>query len=265
MSFRLHRLRYLLIDLDGVLYTGSTPLPHADAFIGWLRTRVIPFRLVTNNATLTPAQYVEKLAAMAIEVTPAEIFTSALATAAFLEAEGARGQAAYAVGEAGLLEALQQSGVRITADRPQWVVAGLDRSLTYEKLATAALAVQAGARFVGTNPDTSLPTERGLVPGAGAIQAAIVAATGVTPTVIGKPQPLMLRLAMESLGGSTENTAVLGDRLDTDIQGAIAAGLPSILVLTGVSTRAEAAASPAQPDLIVDDLAQLMEQWDAVI
>jgi 4-nitrophenyl phosphatase len=140
-------------------------------------------------------------------------------------------------------------------------VAGLDRTLTYEKLAAAALAIRAGARFIGTNPDTSLPTEHGLLPGAGAIQAAIQAATGVAPTVIGKPQPLMLELAMHALGGSSVDTAMLGDRLDTDIQGAVAAGLRSILVLTGVSTREELAAGPLRPDLVVESLPELMARW----
>jgi 4-nitrophenyl phosphatase len=257
------QIRHLLIDLDGVLFVGSTALPDAPAFIDWLRNREITFRLVTNNATLTPEQYVAKLEGMGIAVEPAEVFTSALATAIYLQREGAEGQTAYVVGEAGLKTALQGVGLRLSDRHPDWVVAGLDRQLTYESLAVACLAIRAGARFVGTNPDTSLPTERGLVPGAGAIQAALVAATGVTPVVIGKPQPTMLQLAMDQLGGTLEDTAMLGDRLDTDIDGAHALGMQSILVLTGVSTRKEAAHSTRPPTLIVESLTQFMSEWQS--
>jgi 4-nitrophenyl phosphatase len=261
MSIPFERVRALLIDLDGVLYRGVTAIPDAAAFIAWLRHNGLAFRLVTNNATLTPRQYVEKLAGMGIDVHPEEIFTSALAAALYLRREGAEGATAYAIGEAGLLEALAGIGIRIGEDHPDWVVVGLDRTLTYEKLAIAALAIAGGARFVGTNPDTSLPTERGLMPGAGAIQAALVATTGLQPTVIGKPQPLMLQLALENLGCSIEETVMLGDRLNTDIQGAAAIGMRSILVLTGVSTRGELATSPVQPDLVVNTLTDLMAAW----
>jgi 4-nitrophenyl phosphatase len=261
MAFPYDRISALLIDLDGVLYRGNTALPDAAQFIAWLRRRGLAFRLVTNNATLTPQQYVGKLAGMGIEVEAREVFTSALATALFLRREGADGHTAYAIGETGLLSALDGAGIRITDTNPDWVVAGLDRTLTYEKLTTAVLAINAGARFVGTNPDTSLPTERGLLPGAGAIQAAITTATGVTPTVVGKPQPLMSQLALEDIGRTVDETAMLGDRLNTDIQGAAAVGMRSILVLTGVSTRADLAVSAVQPDEVVDTLGDLMSAW----
>lgn len=261
MPFPYAHIRHLLVDLDGVLYRGDTALPDAGRFIAWLRRRAVSFRLVTNNATLTPAQYVRKLATMGIEVAADELFTSALATARYLIGEGAVHQTVFAVGEAGLTDALQRAGIELVDERPDWVVAGLDRELTYDKLAAACLAIRAGARFVGTNPDTSLPTERGLMPGAGAIQAAITAATGVQPVVIGKPQPLMLRLAMEDLGASPANTAMLGDRLDTDIGGAVAAGMPSIMVLTGVSTRHDLISSPIQPSLVVETLDALIDSW----
>jgi 4-nitrophenyl phosphatase len=253
-------IRHLLIDLDGVLYVGTTALPGASEFIGWLRGRGIAFRLVTNNATLTPAGYVRKLGAMGIDVGEDEVFTSALATALYLRKQ--RGmQSAYVIGEEGLLEALHGAQVQLEVDHPDWVIVGLDRKLTYDKLAKAALALQRGARFLGTNPDRSLPTEGGLVPGAGAIQAALTAATGIQPTMIGKPEPLMLELAMSQLGGNLRDTAMLGDRLDTDIQGAVALGIPSILVLTGVSSRADIEASPSKPTDVVENLAALMQQW----
>lgn len=261
MDFPFERIRHLLVDLDGVLYRGTTAIPGAPPFISWLRAQGIDFRLVTNNATLTPGQYASKVAGMGIEVSEDEIFTSALATALYLLEQRQNGQTAYAIGEDGLMDALRRANVRIVTERPDWVVVGLDRHVTYEKLAIAALALEAGARFVGTNPDTSLPTERGLAPGAGAILAALTATTGVEPIVIGKPQPLMLRLAMEQLGGTVHDTAMIGDRLDTDIQGANALGLSSVLVLTGVSTRAELAVSIADPTIVVENLEELTRRW----
>lgn len=261
MSLPFGRIKHLLIDLDGVLYRGETALPCAADFVAWLHGRGITFRLVTNNATLTPTQYVEKLARMGISAGEDEIFTSALATGMYLKEHGNGGDTAYVIGEDGLRSAVEAAGFRIVDEKPDWVVVGLDRRLTYEKLATAALSLEAGARFVGSNPDTSFPTECGLVPGAGAILRAIQATTGVDPLVIGKPQPLMLEMAMRSLGGSRNDTAMLGDRLDTDIQAAEAVGVPSVLVLTGVSTRADLEHSSIRPTLVVQDLCRLMEQW----
>jgi 4-nitrophenyl phosphatase len=265
MDLPFERIKHLLVDLDGVIYRGSAALPAAPEFVMWLRHRQIEFRLVTNNATLTVQQYRAKLEAMGIAVEAEEIFTSSLATARYLQEQGQRGRSAYVIGEEGLRQALLDAGIRIVEDGPDWVIVGLDRDLTYGKLATAALAISAGARFLGTNPDTSFPSERGLVPGAGAILAALTATTGVRPVVVGKPQPLMLRLAMTSMGGTAEDSAMLGDRLDTDIAGAAAVGMPSILVLTGVSTRAELSASPVQPNLVVDDLDKLIRAWPAPV
>lgn len=263
MSFPFERARHLLVDLDGVLYRGSAALGHAAEFITWLRAGSISFRLVTNNATLTQAQYVSKLGGMGIAVREQEVFTSSLATALFLDHEKASGKRAFIIGEEGLVEALRAIDIQPSEDGADFVIVGLDRHVTYSRLAQAALALQAGARFVGTNPDLSFPSEKGLVPGAGALQAVLTATTGIQPVVIGKPRPLMLQLAMESLGSSTHDTVMLGDRLDTDIEGAANLGMLSILVLTGVSTREDLAASTVQPDLVVNDLAELMRQWPA--
>jgi len=261
VEVRLDRVRHVLIDMDGVLYRGSEPIPRAREFLTQLRARGIRFRLVTNNATLTPEMYRDKLAAMWIEVGADEVFTSALATALYLQRAGQAGTSAYVIGEIGLLTALAGIDVRVVESEPIWVIVGLDRNLTYEKLATAVLAINAGARFLGTNPDRSLPTERGLLPGAGSILAALTAATGVEPTVVGKPQPLMLQLAAEALGGAVSDTMMIGDRLDTDIAAAEAIGMPSILVLTGVSTREEAEGGSIRPGMVVDDLGELLERW----
>ncbi len=261
MSFPFDRIRHLLIDLDGVLYRGNTSLAGAAGFISWLRSGGITFRLVTNNSTLTRQQYMEKLARMGIAVATDEIFTSALATALYLQRECQSDRSAYVIGQEGLVDALTEIGMRLVADHPDWVIVGLDRTLTYEKLAIGSLALERGAGFLGTNPDTSFPTERGLEPGAGAILAALVATTGRKPTVIGKPHPLMLELAMEHMGGTSSDTAMLGDRLDTDIAAAAAAQVPSILVLTGVSTRQDVESSQFHPSLIVENLQQLMDTW----
>jgi 4-nitrophenyl phosphatase len=259
--FPFPRIRAILIDLDGVLFRGNTALPAASDFIQFLREQGIAFRLITNNATLTPSQYVAKLHSIGILIEVEELFTSALATGLYMKQQGASGDSAYVIGEDGLRSALIESGVRLTDGDADWVVVGLDRQVTYDRLARAALAVEAGARFVGSNPDVSFPTEAGLVPGAGALQAVISATTGVDPVVVGKPQPLMFELAMDQLGSSRESTAMLGDRLDTDIQGAQAVGLASIMVLTGVSTRSDLEHSAVQPTLVVDDLPVLIGLW----
>lgn len=261
MSSPLDHVRRLLIDLDGVLYRGNTPLPDAQQFISWLRHRGISFRLVTNNATLTTEQYVEKLGSMGIQVGTDEIFTSALATGIYLRDHRDGTATAQVIGETGLRAAVEASGLRLVDEGGDWVVVGLDRTVTYEKLARASLALERGARFVGSNPDTSFPTERGLVPGAGALLATLVATTGRKPVVIGKPEPLMLQMAMDSAGGTLEDTAMLGDRLDTDIAAAHHIGMTSVLVLTGVSTRADLAGTPTPPDLVVDTLTGLMDTW----
>lgn len=262
VPFPFRRLRHLLIDLDGVIYRGNTPLPDAARFLSFLHGRGITFRLVTNNAALAPEQYAAKLAAMGITITAQEIFTSALATGLYLRQHRGATGSAFVVGETGLRQAVEQAGLTPQREHPHWVVMGLDRQVTYDDLAAAALAVEAGARFVGTNPDTSYPTERGLLPGAGALIGAVRLATGVEPTIIGKPQPLLLELALQALDGTAEDTAMLGDRLDTDIQAAASLHMPSILVLTGVSSAEDVKPGSLQPDLVVPNLGSLMESWE---
>lgn len=263
VSFPFPHIRHLLIDLDGVIYRGATALAGGREFLAWIHDTGIAVRLVTNNATLTPDQYVTKLGSMGIEIQPDEVFTSALATALHLQEQGQQNKSAYVIGQDGLVAALQQIGMRLTDEQPDWVIVGLDRGLTYEKLATAALALERGSGFIGSNPDTSFPTERGLEPGAGALLAAIEATTGRQPLIIGKPRPLMLELAMHQLGGTTHDTAMLGDRLDTDVAAAQAAGMASILVLTGVSKRSDLTDSPYHPSLVVENLSDLLDLWQS--
>jgi 4-nitrophenyl phosphatase len=254
---------HLLVDMDGVLFRGRSPLPGAAAFITWLRRAAIPFRLLTNNSTLTPEKNAQALGAMGIEIDADEIFTSSVATAGYLLERGAAGQKVFVIGEEGLLLALSRAGLDITGspDDAQWLVAGLDRNVTYARLRDAALAVQHGARFVATNADTSLPVEDGLIPGAGALQSVITSTTAIRPVVVGKPEARMLELAARAIGGDRSNTAMLGDRLDTDVEAARRAGMASILILTGVTQRSNVQGTSAAPDVVVENLDELMGLW----
>lgn len=246
----------VLLDLDGVIYLGDTPLPGAQAIFDWLEQHGRPFCLVTNNSTRTPRQYQERLRAMGIQVPLPTIFTSALATAQFLKQEYPRGASVYAIGETGLREALTEAGFWSQEERPELVVVGFDQQLTYEKLKIAALAIRAGARFIATNPDLTLPTEVGLVPGNGAILAALRASTDVAPFVIGKPSATMIDLAIARIGAPKGTTVLVGDRIDTDIEAGAAAGITTVLVLTGVHRLPDVPNFPVAPDYIVDDLVQ---------
>ncbi len=257
----LRDLRALLIDMDGVLYRGNTPLPGAAEFLTWLTERSFPFLLLTNNSTLDAWGYERKLAAMGIGVPASQIVTSATATADYLARNLPAGARVLIVGESGLEAAVAERGFAISAEAPQAVVAGLDRQVTYAKLRTAALAIRAGARFIATNPDRTLPTEVGDVPGAGAIIAALVAATDVAPLMIGKPEPPMLEMAVARLGQPRERTAMLGDRLETDILGGQRLGLPTILVLSGVTRQAPPQGAELQPTWVFGGVQELLATW----
>jgi 4-nitrophenyl phosphatase len=249
--------RGLLVDLDGVVYHGDRVIPGAPPFFRFLRRRGIPFLLTTNNSTLLPNQYVEKVARMGIEVAESEVLASADATAAYLRQQAPDGARVFVIGESGLKRAIEEVGLTLAETDAQFVVVGLDRDLTYQKLTTAVRLLRAGAAFVGPNPDTTLPTDDGIIPGAGSFQALLTAATGVRPLIIGKPEPTMLVLGSERLGLTPAETAIIGDRLDTDIVGGYRAGLQTLLVLTGVSTREEADAADPRPDWVFEDLPAL--------
>ena len=263
----LDSLQHLLIDMDGVLWRGNEPMQGLESFFSWLHQRRIGFALVTNNASRTSLQYVQRLADYGIEVAADQVITSAQATADYLSERSKRGTSVYVIGEDGLRQALADAGFHLAAaeSEPRYVVVGWDRHLTFDKLAQASLHIRAGATFVATNADRTWPSERGLLPGAGAILAAVQTATDVEPIVIGKPSPLMLELAMRRIGGSPRTTAMIGDRLETDILGGKNAGLSTILMLSGVATAEELAASPVQPDLVFDDISALIHAWKARI
>jgi 4-nitrophenyl phosphatase len=254
-------IRGVFIDLDGVVYTGRQPIPGAAGFLAEARRRGLKFLLVTNNSTTSPELVAERLRGMQIHVSPDEILTSAQAAIAYVKLYAQPGARVRIIGEAGLRQAAQEEGFSIVEDgeRADWVIAGLDRAFTYEKLASATRDIMSGARFVATNADALLPIEGGeVVPGAGTMVAAIKTATTVEPVVLGKPEPGLFHIGLHRLGGLSPMQAVMiGDRLDTDIVGGHRAGLRAILVLSGVTTRAEAEASSSRPDAIVADLASV--------
>jgi HAD superfamily hydrolase (TIGR01457 family) len=258
VSLPLRELRGYLVDLDGVVYTGDEVIPGAPEFFKLLRERGTPFLLITNNSSRRAEQFAEKLTDMGIPVRPAEVLTSAQATAEFLAAQAGPGSRAFVIGEEGLRSCLERAGFELVDDTAvDYVVVGLDRGFNYAKLTTAIRAVAAGARFVGSNPDVSLPVEDGLIPGAGAFQAAISAATGVKPLIVGKPEPPMIEIGLRLLGCGPAEAGMIGDRLDTDIAGGQRVGMATILVLTGVSTATEAAALAVPPDYVLPDLVEL--------
>jgi 4-nitrophenyl phosphatase len=249
--------------MDGVLYRGTEPLPGVAELFTTLQERGRRFMLATNNSMSTSASYVKKLAAMGIEVEAEAILTSAMATRGYLDQEFPVGSRFLVVGMPALSEQLfREPGfgpVESASDVPAAVVVGLDRAFTYEKLAAAHAAIRNGARFIATNSDATLPTESGLVPGCGSIVAAIETATSTRPVVIGKPEPLMLEIALAQMGIPPHEAVMVGDRLDTDILAGHRAGMLTVMVLTGVSTREEILASPAWPDLVFTDLNAVLE------
>ena len=254
-------LRNLIVDMDGVLYRGDEPVPGTREFIAFLRQQEIGFILATNNATKTPQQFVDKLADMETTIYPGEVLTSALATAGYLADLAPPGTRVFVVGQDGLLEALRERGFCLVDDHAEYVVAGMDFAIGYERLRDATLQIRAGATFIGTNPDRTYPSELGIVPGAGSIMAFLEAATDVTPTIIGKPGTAMIEQALARMGARAASTAMLGDRLETDILAGQRAGLVTLAVLSGVTDRTLLAESTIRPDLVFDDVAHLHTAW----
>jgi 4-nitrophenyl phosphatase len=255
----LAQIRALIIDLDGVLWRGDTPLPGLPEFFVLLRKRHLPFLLASNNATTSPETVQAKLRRMGVEVAISEVLTSSEATATYLLGRLTHGAHLYAIGEAPLRSALEHAGFSLQdrADAVEAVVVGLDRQVTWDQLTEATLAIRAGALFVGTNPDVTLPTERGLGPGVGAILAALQAATGAQPMIVGKPEPPMYTQALARLHASPGWTLALGDRVETDVLGGKRAGLLTGLVLTGVTRRQDLPRAAVQPDWVFEDLPEL--------
>jgi 4-nitrophenyl phosphatase len=261
---KLSNIKALILDMDGVLWRDNTPIGDLPAIFAGIRERGLKIACATNNASKTVDEFLEKFASFNVKLEPWQIITSSLATAHKLGGESPRGSIVFVVGENGIQRALEEKGFHVIIDPEDdtavdAVVAGIDWHLNYPKLRQATFHIRAGAAFYGTNPDKSYPTPQGLAPGAGSILAALEAASDVEPQVIGKPEPFMMNLALEQLGTQSEETLVVGDRLETDIAAGQAAGCKTALVLSGVATREQAASWKPAPDFISDDLSTLID------
>src|SRR3954447_23274484 len=247
-----------LMDMDGVLVHEEQAIPGADAFLARLVERELPFLVLTNNSIYTARDLSARLAASGLQVPERSIWTSALATARFLEDQRPAGSA-FVIGEAGLTTALHAAGYTLTDRDPDYVVLGETRTYSFERITRAIRLIAAGARFIATNPDETGPSKEGPLPATGSVAALISRATGVDPYFVGKPNPLMMRTALNVLDAHSESTAMIGDRMDTDIVAGLEAGLHTILVLSGVATREAAQRFPFVPSRIADSVADLVD------
>ncbi len=262
----LRDIKAVLLDVDGVLYRGTSIIPDAHAFLEFLASHHIRFLYVTNNSTMDAAGYAERLRRRGFPATAEHVIGSAETTAHLLARKYPHRPPVLVIGEEGLHQALKKQHFPITdvADRAEIVVSGMDRSLTYDRLAEATYALRRGAAFYATNPDRTYPTERGLAPGAGAIIAALEAASDRTATVVGKPEPPIFQLALERARVAPANALMIGDRLETDILGGKRVGMHTALVLTGV-TQEPPPPGPNMPDIVVQNLTELQRWWEAAL
>jgi NagD protein len=251
-----------LMDMDGVLVHEDRPIPGAAEFIDRLRANDLPFLVLTNNSIFTRRDLAARLAAIGLRLEEDAIWTSALATADFLDSQRPRGSA-FAIGEAGLTTALHNVGYTLTEREPDYVVLGETRTYSFERIAQAIRLISTGARFIATNPDPTGPTPDGPLPATGAVAALISRATGVDPYFVGKPNPLMMRSALNAIDAHSETTAMVGDRMDTDVISGLEAGMHTVLVLTGSTSREQAEAFPYRPSRIVDSIADLVDELPA--
>lgn len=253
-----NNLRALLLDMDGVLWRDMEPIGDLPAILSKITAKGLKVAYVTNNATRTVEQYQEKFRSFGVEAAADQIFTSSKATAQYLSQQHPERGRVYVVGERGLREALEEEGFTIGDKDCIAVAVGLDRELTYDKLKRATLLITGGAEFIGTNPDLTLPSPEGEVPGAGSILAALEASTSVKPTIIGKPERALLDAAMAALGVSPAETLMVGDRAETDVAAGQKAGCRTALVLSGVTSGQAGRTWKPAPDYIEKDLKALI-------
>lgn len=245
-----------VMDMDGVIVRGSQPVPGAAEFIRKLQEKATPFLVLTNNSIYTPRDLANRLRFLGIDVPDDRVYTSAIATARFLQGQRPNGTA-FAIGEAGLTTALHEVGYVLTEHDPEYVVLGETSTYSFERITRGIRLILGGARFIATNPDPIGPGEGGLTPATGAVAALIEKATGVAPYYVGKPNPLMLRTALRLLDVHSEETAMIGDRMDTDIVMGTESGLETILVLTGVTSREQVERFPYRPTHILESVASI--------
>ncbi|MEG1504187.1 MAG: TIGR01457 family HAD-type hydrolase [Enterococcus sp.] len=246
-----------LIDLDGTIYRGSEPIPAGRRFVERLQARQIPFLFLTNNTTKTPQTVADRLAnEFSIYVSPETVYTATLATIDYMN-DADKGKKVFVIGEPGLIDPILAAGYEWDTENPDYVVVGLDTEVTYEKFVTATLAIQKGATFIGTNPDKNIPTERGLLPGAGSVIALIEASTQRSAIYIGKPEAIIMEKGLEILGLAKSEVLMVGDNYTTDILAGINNGIDSLLVLSGFTQKEEVPDLPVQPTYLVDSL----DEW----
>jgi 5'-nucleotidase len=252
------------MDMDGVLVHEEAAIPGADEFLSALREREIPFLVLTNNSIYTRRDLAARLRASGLDVPEESIWTSANATARFLEDQRPHGSA-FVIGEAGLTTALHQNGYTLTERDPDYVILGETRTYSFERITHAIRLIGRGARFIATNPDPTGPSLQGPLPATGSVAALISRATGVEPYYVGKPNPLMMRSALNAIDAHSETTAMIGDRMDTDVVAGLEAGLETVLVLSGVATREAAERFPFRPSRIVESVADLVAEVTAAV
>ncbi|GAB3673092.1 HAD-IIA family hydrolase [Salinisphaera aquimarina] len=247
-----------LTDMDGVLVHEHKAVPGAAELLDQWRAQGKRFLVLTNNSIYTPRDLSARLARSGIDVPEDQLWTSALATATFLK-DQAPGGSAFVIGEAGITTAMHEAGFVMTDTSPDFVILGETRSYSFEAITRAIRLIDAGARFIVTNPDVTGPSPEGPLPATGAVAALITSATKREPYVVGKPNPMMFRSAMNKLGAHSERTGMIGDRMDTDVVAGIEAGLHTILVLSGIATRADIERFPFRPREVLDSVADLLD------
>jgi NagD protein len=251
------RIDAWLTDMDGVLVREQHAIPGADRWLRRLRERDVPFLVLTNNSIYTPRDLTARLRASGLEVPEDAIWTSALATARFLD-DQRPGGTAFAIGEAGLTTALHDVGYTLTERDPDYVVLGETRTYSFERITQAIRLILGGARFIATNPDVSGPAPDGPLPATGSVAALISRATGVEPYFVGKPNPLMMRSALNAIDAHSETAAMIGDRMETDVKSGLEAGMHTVLVLTGSTAASDVERFPYRPARVVDSIADLV-------
>jgi 4-nitrophenyl phosphatase len=258
------RIKALILDMDGVLWRDQQPIGDLPMIFSRIESLGLKVTLATNNATLSVESFREKLTGFGVRLELWQIINSAQAAANYLKIKFSLGGSVYVIGEEGLLAELARAGF-YPGEHPLAVIVGLDRKVTYAKIEMASHLIRSGVPFIATNPDRTLPTPDGLIPGAGAIVAAIEAATDIQPTIIGKPSPEIYRIAMQRMSSEPDTTLVVGDRLETDIAGAQKIGCQTALVLSGVSTREQAARWQPAPDYLAPDLSSVIDSFESMI
>lgn len=249
--------RGFICDMDGVIYHGNRLMPGAKELVDWLQAEGKQFLFLTNSSERSPAELREKLKRLGIDVAKENFYTSALATAGFLESQ-CPGGSAYVIGEAGLINALYEVGFTMNDVNPDYVIVGESRSYSYEKIERAINFVADGAKLIGTNPDVTGPGEHGILPATGSLIAPIRLSTGQTPYFVGKPNPLMMRQGLKRLGCRREETFIIGDRMETDIVAGIESEIDTILVLSGVTGREDLPTYAYQPRFVLENVGKIV-------